>query len=75
MSKGFVEDDITREVRMRTDIVALISEYVRLRKTGEELCGSMPVSRRENGLVYGRPGQAAFYCFDAVRAGTHLRSS
>lgn len=69
MSKGFVEDDITREVRMRTDIVALISEYVRLRKTGKNYVGLCPFHEEKTASFTVDPDKQLFYCFGCGAGG------
>ncbi len=69
MPKGFVEDDITREVRMRTDIVALISEYVRLRKTGKNYVGLCPFHEEKTASFTVDPDKQLFYCFGCGAGG------
>jgi len=69
MSKGFIEDDLTREVRMRTDIVSLISEYVRLRKTGKNYVGLCPFHEEKTGSFTVDPDKQLFYCFGCGAGG------
>ena len=63
MSRGFIEDDITREVRMRTDIVSLVSEYVRLRRTGKNYVGLCPFHEERTPSFTVDPDKQLFYCF------------
>ncbi len=69
MSKGFIEDDFTREVRMRTDIVALVSEYVKLRKTGKNYVGLCPFHEEKTGSFTVDPDKQLFYCFGCGTGG------
>jgi DNA primase len=69
MSRNFIEDDVAREVRLRTDIVALISEYVKLRKTGKNYVGLCPFHEEKTGSFTVDPDKQLFYCFGCGTGG------
>ncbi len=69
MSKSFVEDDVAREVRLRTDIVALISEHVKLRKAGKNYVGLCPFHEEKTGSFTVDPDKQLFYCFGCGTGG------
>ena len=54
---------------MRTDIVALVSEYVKLRKTGKNYVGLCPFHEEKTGSFTVDPDKQLFYCFGCGTGG------
>lgn len=64
----FSEETI-REIRMRVDIVALISEYVSLRKSGKNYVGLCPFHQDRSPSFTVDPEKGLFYCFGCGAGG------
>lgn len=57
------------EVRARTDIVSVISEYVSLRKTGKNFVGLCPFHHERTPSFTVSPDRQLFYCFGCGKGG------
>ena len=70
MPGGFYGDDVIEQVRSRVDIVALVSEYVKLRKTGKNYVGLCPFHEEKTPSFSVDPDKQLFYCFGCGAGGT-----
>src|SRR3954451_23779982 len=59
---GIVDDDIVR-VRKSSDIVAIISEHVQLKRVGRRFSGLCPFHSEKSGSFSVNPEEHVFYCF------------
>ncbi len=62
-SKGYYGEEIVDEVRQKTDIVAVVSEYVKLKKTGRGYTGLCPFHEEKTPSFNVDPDKQFFYCF------------
>ena len=62
-------DDIIEEVRERTDIVALISGYVKLTRKGNSYFGLCPFHSEKTGSFSVSPNKQMYYCFGCGAGG------
>ena len=62
-------DDIIEEVRDRTDIVDLISGYVKLQKKGSSYFGLCPFHNEKTGSFSVSPQKQMYYCFGCGAGG------
>ena len=69
MSKRYFGEDFIAELRSKADIVALVSEYVRLRKTGKRYVGLCPFHREKTPSFSVDPDKQLFYCFGCGEGG------
>jgi DNA primase len=67
---GFYGNDVIAEVKSRVDIVSLISEYVKLRKTGKNYVGLCPFHEEKTPSFSVDPDKQLFYCFGCGAGGT-----
>ena len=65
----FYSDDIIEEVRMKNDIVDVISGYVRLQKKGSSYFGLCPVHNEKSPSFSVSPGKQMYYCFGCGAGG------
>ncbi len=70
MPAGYFGDDVIEQVRSRTDIVALVSEYVKLRKTGKNYVGLCPFHEEKTPSFSVDPDKQLFYCFGCGAGGS-----
>jgi DNA primase len=66
---GRIKDSDVDAVRERTDIVALISEYVPLKKSGREFRGPCPFHQEKDPSFYVNPAKSVYFCFGCKAAG------
>jgi DNA primase len=59
---GRIKDSDIETVRERTDIVAVISEYVPLKKAGREFRGPCPFHKEKDPSFYVNPAKDVFFC-------------
>jgi DNA primase len=67
--KGSIPEDKIEEVRMRTDIVSLVGEYVTLKKAGKNYLGLCPFHREKTPSFTVNPDKQMFYCFGCSEGG------
>ncbi|MDD6037446.1 MAG: DNA primase [bacterium] len=65
----FYPDDLIEEVRSRTDIVDVISQYVRLQKRGSNYVGLCPFHNEKTGSFSVSPSKQMYYCFGCGAGG------
>lgn len=65
----FYSDEIIEEVRMRNDIVDVISGYVNLKKKGANYFGLCPFHNEKSPSFSVSPGKQMYYCFGCGAGG------
>ncbi len=66
---GFIPDEIIQTVRLRSDIVDVVSRYVQLRKKGKYFTGSCPFHHDQAPSFTVTPDKQIFYCFGCSAGG------
>ena len=64
-------DDIIEEVRMKNDIVDVVSQYVKLNKRGSTYFGLCPFHNEKTPSFSVTPAKQMYYCF-GCGAGVYL---
>ncbi|MDD3339620.1 MAG: DNA primase [Lachnospiraceae bacterium] len=62
-------DDLIEEIRMKSDIVDVISEYVKLQKKGSSYFGLCPFHNEKSPSFSVSPGKQMYYCFGCGAGG------
>ena len=62
-------DDIIEEVRMKNDIVDVISQYVKLTRKGSSYFGLCPFHNEKTGYFSVTPSKQMYYCFGCGAGG------
>ena len=62
-------DDIIEEVRMKNDIVDVISQYVKLTRKGSSYFGLCPFHNEKTGSFSVTPSKQMYYCFGCGAGG------
>ena len=65
----YYSDDIVEEVRMRSDIVDVISSYVKLQRKGSSYFGLCPFHNEKSPSFSVSPGKQMYYCFGCGAGG------
>ena len=65
----YYPDELVEEVRQRSDIVDVISSYVRLNKKGSNYFGLCPFHNEKTGSFSVTPAKQMFYCFGCHEGG------
>lgn len=65
----FYSDDLVEEVRSRTNIVDVISQYVTLHKRGSNYVGLCPFHNEKTGSFTVSAGKQMYYCFGCGAGG------
>lgn len=65
----FYSDDVIEEVRMRNDIVDVISGYVRLQRKGSSYFGLCPFHNEKSPSFSVSPAKQMYYCFGCGAGG------
>ena len=68
-------DDIIEEVRMKNDIVDVVSQYVKLTRKGSSYFGLCPFHNEKTPSFSVTPAKQMYYCFGCGAGGTFLISS
>lgn len=66
---AYYSDEIVEEVRSRTDIVDVISQYVNLQKKGTQYFGLCPFHNEKTGSFSVSPQKQMYYCFGCGAGG------
>jgi len=66
---GFIPEEILENVRMRADIVQVISDYVHLQKKGKNYVGNCPFHQESSPSFTVTPEKDMFYCFGCSAGG------
>ncbi len=66
---GFIPEEIVENIRLRTDIVQIISDYVALQKKGRNYVGYCPFHRESDPSFTVTPDKQIFYCFGCNAGG------
>ena len=66
---AYYSDEIIEEVRSRTDIVEVISQYVNLQKKGTQYFGLCPFHNEKTGSFSVSPQKQMYYCFGCGAGG------
>jgi DNA primase len=56
-------DSFSQSVKQQADIVRIVGEYVKLRKSGANWSALCPFHKEKSGSFYLYPGTASYYCF------------
>ena len=65
----YYSDDLIEEIRMKNDIVDVISGYVRLQKKGSSYFGLCPFHNEKTPSFVVYPETQSYYCFGCGAAG------
>lgn len=69
MSRAYFDAETIEEIRGRADIVAVISEHVRLRKAGRNYVGLCPFHQEKTPSFNVDPDKQFYYCFGCGAGG------
>lgn len=70
---GLIPPEIIEDVRIQTDIVGLVSEYVRLEKRGKNYAGNCPFHQERDPSFSVSPDKQLFYCFGCQTGGNAIK--
>ena len=65
-------DDIIEEVRMKNDIVDVVSQYVKLNKRGSTYFGLCPFHNEKTPSFSVTPSKQMYYCFGCGAGGNEI---
>ena len=68
----YYPDEVIEEVRMKNDIVDVISGYVKLQKKGANYFGLCPFHNEKSPSFSVSPGKQMYYCFGCGAGGNVL---
>ncbi|SFR00177.1 DNA primase [Desulfoscipio geothermicus] len=66
---GYIPEEILENIRLRADIVQVISEYVNLQKKGKNYVGPCPFHQESDPSFTVTPDKQIFYCFGCNKGG------
>jgi len=65
----YYPDEIIEEIRLNSDLVEIVSEYLRLEKRGAGYFGLCPFHREKTPSFYVEPVKQLYYCFGCSNGG------
>jgi DNA primase len=68
-SESFFEQNFIETIRVQTDIVALVSEYLSLKKSGQNFVGLCPFHTEKSPSFAVNPAKQFFHCFGCSAGG------
>ncbi len=68
----FYPDEVIEEVRQRSDIVDVVSQYVKLQKKGANYFGLCPFHNEKSPSFSVTPGKQMYYCFGCGAGGNAI---
>lgn len=66
---GYIPEEILENIRLRADIVQVISNYINLKKKGKNYIGSCPFHHESDPSFTVTPEKQIFYCFGCNAGG------
>ncbi len=69
----FYPDELVEEVRLRNDIVDVVSGYVKLERKGRRYFGLCPFHNEKSPSFSVEPGKQFFYCFGCNKGGSVIQ--
>jgi len=66
---NWYSDELIDEIRIRNDIVDVVSEYIKLEKKGKNYFGLCPFHREKTPSFSVEPNKQIFYCFGCGKGG------
>jgi DNA primase len=66
---GYIPEEVLENIRLRADIVQVISEYVNLQKKGKNYVGPCPFHQESDPSFTVTPDKQIFYCFGCNKGG------
>jgi DNA primase len=66
---GYIPDDIVSRIKLESDIVAVISEFVSLKKSGKSYKGVCPFHQEKTPSFFVTPDKEMYYCFGCQKGG------
>ena len=70
---GFIPDSVIDEVLDRADIESVVSRYVQLKRTGNNLKGLCPFHAEKTPSFIVTPSRNTFKCFGCLKYGNAIR--
>jgi len=68
-----IDPSVTREILARTDLAALVGQYVTLHKRGRDLVGLCPFHAEKTPSMHVHPDRGFFKCFGCGKGGDAIR--
>ncbi|MGH7662438.1 MAG: DNA primase [Vulcanimicrobiaceae bacterium] len=68
-----IDPSVTREILARTDLAALVGQYVTLHKRGRDLVGLCPFHGEKTPSLHVHPDRGFFKCFGCGKGGDAIR--